>query len=177
MAFNPVSRSSLKLIRKPIPRVVCCMPLQTHLFQLCIIYITASKGKPTCKWSNSGTFVVCYAALCSQCCINWGRVTHICVRNLITIGTDDGLLPGRRQAIIWTNARILLTGPLGKQFRDILIKIDIFSFERIHLKPFSAKGWPYCLGFNVLTPFCNLSKQNYMKCISTFFAKGWYPVA
>ena len=40
-----------------------------------------------------------------------GRVTHICVGNLTIIGSDNGLSPGRRQAIIWTNAGILLIGP------------------------------------------------------------------
>ena len=44
---------------------------------------------------------------------HWGRVTHICVRKLTIIGSDNGLSPGRRQAIIWTNAGILLIGPLG----------------------------------------------------------------
>ena len=34
---------------------------------------------------------------------NWGRVTHICIGNLTIIGSDNGLSPGRRQAIIWTN--------------------------------------------------------------------------
>ena len=29
-----------------------------------------------------------------------GRVTHICVSKLIIIGSDNGLSPGRRQAII-----------------------------------------------------------------------------
>ena len=29
------------------------------------------------------------------------------------IGSDNGLSPVRRQAIIWTNAGILLIGPLG----------------------------------------------------------------
>ena len=29
-----------------------------------------------------------------------GRATHICVGNLTTIGSDNGLPPGRRQAII-----------------------------------------------------------------------------
>ena len=38
------------------------------------------------------------------------RVTHICVDNLTIIGSDNGLSPGRRQAIIWTNAEILLIG-------------------------------------------------------------------
>ena len=39
---------------------------------------------------------------------HWGRMTHICVDNLTIIGSDNGLSPGRRQAIIWTNAGILL---------------------------------------------------------------------
>ena len=42
---------------------------------------------------------------------HWGRVTHICVGNLTIIGSDNGLSPGRRQAIILTNAGILLIGP------------------------------------------------------------------
>ena len=29
-----------------------------------------------------------------------GRMTHICVGNLTIIGSDNGLSPGRRQAII-----------------------------------------------------------------------------
>ena len=33
---------------------------------------------------------------------HWGRVTHICVNKLTRIGSDHGLSPDRRQAIIWT---------------------------------------------------------------------------
>ena len=40
--------------------------------------------------------------------IHSGQVTHICVGNLTIIVSDNGLLPGQRQAIIWTNAGILL---------------------------------------------------------------------
>ena len=40
----------------------------------------------------------------SQSLTYWGRVTHICVNKLIIIGSDNGLSPGRHQAIIWTNA-------------------------------------------------------------------------
>ena len=54
---------------------------------------------------------------------HWGRVTHICVNKLTIIGSDNGLSPGRRQAIIWTNDWILLIGPLGTNFSDILIEI------------------------------------------------------
>ena len=46
-------------------------------------------------------------------------MTHICVSKLTIIGSDNGLLPGRRQAIIWTNAGILLIGPLGTNFSEI----------------------------------------------------------
>ena len=35
---------------------------------------------------------------------HWGRMTHICVGKLIIIGSENGLSPDRRQAIIWTNA-------------------------------------------------------------------------
>ena len=36
------------------------------------------------------------------------------------IGSNNGLSPGRRQAIIWTNAGILLIRTLGANFSEIL---------------------------------------------------------
>ena len=57
---------------------------------------------------------------------HWGRVTHICVGNLTIIDSDNGLSPCRRQAIIWTSAGILLIGPSGTNFSEILIKIHTF---------------------------------------------------
>ena len=54
---------------------------------------------------------------------HWGRVTHICVGNLTIIGSDNGLPPGRRQAITCTNVWILLIGPLGTNFSEMLIEI------------------------------------------------------
>ena len=77
-------------------------------------------------------------------------MTHVCVRNLTIIGSDNGLSPGRRQAIIWTSARILLDGPLGTNFNEILIKILTFSFRKMRLKVSSAKWRPSCLGLNVI---------------------------
>ena len=81
---------------------------------------------------------------------HWGRVTHICVDNLTTIGSDNGLSPGRRQAIIWTNAGILLIGPLGTNFSEILTEMITFSFKKMYLKVSSGKWRPFCLGLNVL---------------------------
>ena len=82
--------------------------------------------------------------------LNWGRVTHICVGNLTIIGSDNGLSPGRRQAIIWTNARILSIGPLETNFNEILIEIYTFSFRKMHLKMSSGHLRPFRLGLNVL---------------------------
>ena len=70
---------------------------------------------------------------------HWGRVTHICVSKLTIIGSDNGLSPERRQAIIWTNAGILLIGPLGTNFSEIWIDIQTFSLKKIRLKMSSAK--------------------------------------
>ena len=86
---------------------------------------------------------------CWHSLTHWGRVTHKCVCNLTIIGPDNGLSPGRRQAIIWTNDGILLIGPLGTKFSEILIGIQTFSFKKIHLKMLSAKWRPFCLGLNV----------------------------
>ena len=54
---------------------------------------------------------------------DWGRATHICVSKLTIIGSDNVLSPDRCQAIIWTNAWLLLIGPLGTNFSEILIEI------------------------------------------------------
>ena len=80
----------------------------------------------------------------------WGRVTHICISKLPIIGLDNGLSLGRRQAIIWTNGGLLLIGPLGTNFSEILIEIHTLSFKEMHLKMSSGKWRPFCLGLNVL---------------------------
>ena len=81
----------------------------------------------------------------SQVFTHWGRVTHICVSKLTIIGPDNGLSPDRRQAIIWTNAGILLIGPLGTNFSEISIEILTFSFKKMRLKLSSAKRRPFVL--------------------------------
>ena len=81
---------------------------------------------------------------------HWGRVTHICVSKLIIIGSDNGLSPERRQAIIWTIAGILLIETLGTNFSQISSEIHTFSFKKMHLKMSSGKCRPSCLGLNVL---------------------------
>ena len=81
---------------------------------------------------------------------HWGWVTHICVSELTVIGSDNGLSPGRRQAIIWTNAGILLIRTIGTNFSEILGKIHSFSFSKMYLKMASAKWRLFGLGLNEL---------------------------
>ena len=61
------------------------------------------------------------------CLTHWGGVTHICVSKLSIIDSDNGLSPGRHQAIIWTKCW------------------NVLNFIS------SAKWRPFCLGLNVLT--------------------------
>ena len=80
----------------------------------------------------------CWLKLLTEDLTHCGRVTHIRASKLTIISSDNGLSPGRRQAIIWTNAGILLIGPLGTNFSEILVGIQIFSFRKMHLKVSSA---------------------------------------
>ena len=83
---------------------------------------------------------------------------HICVGKLTIIASDNDLSPGRRQAIIWTKAGLLLIGPLGTNFNEILIEIHTFSFKKMHLKMSSLKWHPFSLGLNVLITEAKLLK-------------------
>ena len=73
-------------------------------------------------WAKVGIF--------EQKLSHWGGVTHICVSKLTTIGSYNGLSPGRRQAIIRTNAGKLLIGPLGTNLSEILSEIHTFSSRK-----------------------------------------------
>ena len=75
-----------------------------------------------------------------QCWTVWvhGRVTHICVGKLAIIGSDNGLSPGRRQAIIWTSAGILWIGRLGTNLSEN-------AFENVVWKMASILPWPQCV--------------------------------
>ena len=103
---------------------------------------------------DAGTFLICsygfWPYITWKVLTHWGRVTHIGVGNLTIIGSDNGLSPGRWQAITWSNVGILLIWPLGANFSEMLIEIHTFSFKKIHSKILSEKWRPSCLGLNVL---------------------------
>ena len=105
---------------------------------------------------------------------HWGRVTHICVGKLTIIGSDNGLSPERRQAIIWTNAGILLIGPVGTNFNEILIEIQTFSLNKIRLKMSSAKCCSFRLGLNVLSLVTCQWTGSILVPVMAYFAQSHY---
>ena len=82
---------------------------------------------------------------------HWGRVTHICVSKQTIIGSDNGLSPGRHQAIIWTNDGILIIRTFRTHFSKIVSEIYTLSFKKMHFKMSSGESRPSCLGLNVLS--------------------------
>ena len=104
-----------------------------------ILYVTRNTDKKKVLFYNdkSNSFTVDegkFKVMEGDMLTHWGWLTHICISELTLIDSDNGLSPGRRHGIIWTNA-----GILGTNFSDILIEIHTFSFKKMHLKMSSAK--------------------------------------
>ena len=76
-------------------------------------------------------------------------MTNICISKLNIVDTDNGLSPGRCQAIIWTSAGILLIQTMGTNFSEICSEIYTFSSKKMHFKMSTWKWWPFCLLLNV----------------------------
>ena len=87
---------------------------------------------------------------------HWGRVTHItiCVSELTTIGSDNGMSPDRRQAIIWTNVGILWIRSLETKFRKYNRNVYMLAPENAFE---NVVRWPLCFGLNVL-----MSRQSFV---------------
>ena len=100
---------------------------------------------------------------------HWGRVTYIWVSKITIIGSDNGLSPGGCQAIIWTNAGILLIGQLGTNPGQIVIGIQAFSLKKMHLKVSSVKWRPFCLSLNVLAAWHRIGDMQLPETMITQF--------
>ena len=112
------------------------MSIKLYVLSSCILF-TQQFG----VINFGGVTSVGYTELLVYLLTHWDRGTHICIGKLSIIGSDNGLWPGRCQAIIWANAGILLVEPLGTNFSEILIGNQIFSFSKMRLKMSSVK-WP-----------------------------------
>ena len=100
----------------------CCYPSNWHWFRIFHV-----KGSSTpLFWELDRTLLEL---------TRWGRMKHIRVTaasvNWDIIGSDNGLSPGRLQAIIWTNDGILLIWPLGTKLQW---NVNQNSYISIHQK-------------------------------------------
>ena len=112
-------------------------------------YTSPARTQTSCRWAHG----------LSHMLTHWGRVTHKCVGNLTIIGPDNGLSPGRRQAIIRTNAGILLMEPLRTNFRwnfnrNSYIFNNENAFESVVWKMAAILSRPQCVKTFV---FCMMS--------------------
>ena len=105
-------------------------------------------------WTNGDPYNDAYICTTLPPCVqanltSWSKTTAIQMLTRLTSMV--------RQAIIWTKAGLLLIGPLGTNFSEILIEILTFSLKKIRLKVSSAKRRSFCLGLNVLDSPCIVS--------------------
>ena len=108
-----------------------------HWFATILFTRLQNRGKIV-SFNIQFMIIICCKYVISAFLTHWDRVTHICVNKLTIVDSDNDLSPGRRQAIIWTNAGVLLIGPIGTNFNEILIKIHALFIKE---NPFQIIVW------------------------------------
>ena len=149
ISLNFVPRDPINNIPTLVQVMALCRPGDTPLSETMMVRLRTHICVTRPQWDNENETTInpyndeASAYRSDLALTHWGRVTHLCVGKLTTNGSDNGLSPGRRQVIIWTNTGILLIGPLGTNFIEHLIGILTFSFTIMHLKMSSAKWRPF----------------------------------
>ena len=93
-------------------------------------------------------------------------MTHICVSKLTITGSDNGLLPGGRQAIIWTNAGILLIRNLRNKLQwnlkqNSCIFIQENAFENVVCEMASILFRPQCVNLWDFMRYMDTVQEHY----------------
>ena len=140
----------------------------------------AFKSNPNYRMVRSGQYIpwnmcMVYCALSCIGCINsLRRVVHICTAKLTISGSDNGLSPERHQAIIWTNAAIImLIESLRTKFSEILIKIQTFplrkiTFQNVVCEMLSISSQPQCVN--------QVSASHLCKDVSLTLGQSYVPM-
>ena len=133
------------------------MTIQCNVVMMSLIFqrpYTAALGSRIFKFCTNFRFSYFVSILpqMRHVLTHWGRMTHNCVSILTIIGSDNGLSPGRRHAIIWTNDGILLIGPLVTKIqwnlnRNLHIFIQENAFENVVWIMTSFSSRPQCVKF------------------------------
>ena len=94
-----------------------------------------------------------------------GRMTHICVSKLTSIGSHNGMSPDRRQVVIWTNAGIFSIRTLETNSGEIVseIKSRENAFENVSWKMAALLSRPQCVNTVSISTWCG-------RYIKSFFA-------
>ena len=106
---------------------------------------------------------------------HWGHVMYICVSKLTIIGSDNGLLPDCHQAIIWTNAGILLIRTTGTN-SEILSEIHTASLKKMRWKMLSVKWQQFVSASKCLYNFLPLSNAYFFLLLEKAFKLNWLPI-
>ena len=69
-------------------------------------------------------------------------MTHICISKLNTVGSDNGLSPGRHQAIILTNVLSFVNEIISGRSPDILKKYSILKNNRYDMRRIAELNVP-----------------------------------
>ena len=80
--------------------MACCLTAPSHYLNQCWVIISEVLTTISQELLNISILDMSLK-ITNLRLTHWGRVTHICVGKLSIIGSDNGLSPGRRQAIIW----------------------------------------------------------------------------
>ena len=139
-----------------------------YLSVLAAVFLNIKKKLET-HWCAINTVAIRMSSFLTH----WGRVMHICVCKKAIIVSDNGLSPGWRQVIIWTNSGIFLYGILGTNFSEILCETHTFSFKKMHLDISSAKWLHFCVSASMcFATVCNL--QTIIYYINSIGPVAWY---
>ena len=81
---------------------------------------------------------------------HWGWVTHTCISKLTIIGSDNGLSPGRRQAIFWNQWWNSVDSSLRHKLqwnpkRNSFIFIQVNAYENVVCEMASIFSRPQCV--------------------------------
>ena len=98
-------------------------------------------------------------------------MTHKFVSKQTISGSDNGLLPGRRQAIICTNAGISLIRPLGTNFNAILSETYIYIY--IYIYKFKGPTWAHLGPVGPRCVPCRPHAPCYLGCFALFCYVLW----
>ena len=118
LTFEKEKKNHQQCIPQFVPKSIHIFSMDRITFSFQKVHLRISSGKcwPFCLGLNMLT--------------HWSRMMHIYISKLTIIGSDNGLAPTRRQAIIWTNVGILLMRTLGTNFSEILGKFTDFHSQK-----------------------------------------------